>query len=90
MIKMNDEMRMLKGEGWSVSFNVFVIGFKPTEISYPDIDAGVLSVIIEYYGDNYISWLEEPIETLNNYTPHQLLKTKIGTRIIKGFLMRMP
>ena len=89
MIKMNDYMRILKGEGWCWNWHRFSKLYKPVSVDCPDIEKDVLKVIIELFGDNYITWLDEPILELNNYTPRQLMETKSGVRIIKGYLMRM-
>lgn len=90
MITMNNEMRILKSEGCYLNWKQFSKGFKPVELIYPNVEADVLKVIVELYGENYTEWLEKPIHRLNNYTPHQLLQTKTGSRIIKGYLMRLP
>lgn len=89
MIKMNKYMRVLKGEGWFWNWNQFSKLFKPVSVDCPDVDKDILKVIVEMFGDNFIEWLDNPIVELNNYTPRQLLKTKTGIRIIKGYLMRM-
>ena len=88
MIKMNNLMRILKGEGWYLNWHRFTRQFKPVSIDCPGVEKDILKVIVEMYGENYIAWLDEPKLDLNSYTPRQLMETKTGERIIKGYLMR--
>ena len=90
MIKMNSYMRILKGEGWWWNWKRFARNFEPISFDYPNVDAEILKVIVKLFGDDFSSWLNEPIVELNDYTPYQLLKSKMGTRIIQGYLMRLP
>lgn len=90
MIKLNSYMRILKGEGWRWNWIRFARMFEPVCFECPYVDSDMLNVIVKLYGENYFSWLKEPIDELNGYTPEQLLKTKSGTRVIRGYLMRMP
>lgn len=90
MIKKNDYMKYLLHTYDPFGWKQLVDSCQSCSVSYPGIPKDFAVVIGTLVGKQGETWFDTAIQSLNGYTPRELLESRSGRIILKMFLHRMP
>lgn len=73
------------------NWNEFVKCFKEIQVEIEGLPQDIINVVLNLLGKEMgYKWLVEPFSKFDNKTSLELMKTSVGERALKAYIMRLP